>query len=186
MARKKRIPTAAWVTVGLAVAVIAGTTLRWTGAPSAVAFDEIADADAIVMFVGGQGERMQMVSDLVDQGVADAVVIPIDGEGPEWLRDTGVCGATEVRVFCPTVDSSDTKGEARIIAELVDSQGWNHVVVVTSKYHVERAVLRLGRCFDGQISAVAAEPDLGVFGWLKKASHEWLGTIEAQAIDRSC
>ncbi len=178
--------TVVWVVFGLVLTVIAGTTLRWTGAPSAVAFDEIGDADAIVMFVGGKGERMQMVYDLVDQGVADAVVIPIDGEGPEWLRDTDVCGGTEVQVFCPTIEFSDTKGEARTIASLIHDQGWNHVVVVTSKYHVERAVLRLGRCFDGQISAVAAEPDLGVFGWLKKVSHEWLGTIEAQTIDRSC
>jgi uncharacterized SAM-binding protein YcdF (DUF218 family) len=186
VAKKKRIPTAVWVAFGLALAIIAGTTLRWTGAPSGVAFDEIGEADAIVVFVGGQGERMQTVVDLVNQGVADAVVIPVDGEGPEWLRDADICGGTGVRVFCPTTASSDTKGEARTIAEFVDGKGWNHVVVVTSKYHVERAVLRLGRCFDGRISAVAAEPDLGVVGWLKKASHEWLGTIEAQTIDRSC
>lgn len=172
------------VVIGTIMASV--TVGRWVSAPSAVEVEAVPEADAIVMFVGGKGERLTLVRRLVDAGVAADVVIP-NGMATEGPVDSGFCvtvGAAEVH--CPPLPDGDTRSEARLIADLAAEQGWEHLVVVTSTHHVERARLRLQRCFDGTITTVGAEPDIGLFAAFGKAGHELLGHVEARTLQRSC
>ena len=172
------------VVIGAIVASVA--VRRWTSAPSAVAVEAVPEADAIVMFVGGKGERLTLVRRLVDAGVAADVVIP-NGMAIEGSVGSGSCmSAGTAEVYCPPLPDGDTRSEARLIADLAAEQGWDDLVVVTSTYHVERARLRLQRCFDGTITTVGAEPDIGLVSAFGKAGHELLGHVEARTLQRSC
>ena len=148
---------------------------------------DVEVADAVVMFVGGRGERLETALDLLDDGVAPALVIP-NGLTPEWPAANEICGADDLAfdVFCPVPDPDTTQGEARLIAGLADTEGWDSVIYVTSDYHVARAGHFLDECFDGRIRAVSADSDLGATTWLRRAVREWVGNLVVRTIDRGC
>jgi uncharacterized SAM-binding protein YcdF (DUF218 family) len=143
-------------------------------------------ADAVVMFVGGKGERLDTALRLVRAGIATNLVIP-NGTKPTWPQANRLCsGGTSFKVWCPTPDPDTTRGEARAIAALAKQQGWRHVAAVTSRYHVARARLLLSRCFSGDIDPVAAGPGLTLPRYAARVSHEWAGMAEALLVNRGC
>jgi uncharacterized SAM-binding protein YcdF (DUF218 family) len=89
-------------------------------------------------------------------------------------------------VFCPTPDPDTTRGESRAIAAVARGQGWRHVVMVTSTYHVTRARILLSRCFTGDIDAVAADPGLAVPRHAARIGHEVAGLAEAMLVNSGC
>lgn len=145
-----------------------------------------ATADAVVMFVGGKGERLSTALRLVQSGVADRLVIP-NGNKPTWPQANALCrGTHDFKVFCPTPDPDTTRGESRAIGALAHAQGWRHLVMVTSTYHVTRARILLSRCFGGSIDAIAAEPGLAVPRHASRIAHEIAGLGEAMLVNSGC
>lgn len=143
-------------------------------------------ADAVVLFVGGKGERLEAALRLVRSGVADHLVIP-NGTRPTWPQANRLCdGGNEFRVICPEPDPESTRGEARAIARVADEEGWDRVVLVTSNYHVTRARILLSRCFDGTIDAVGANPDLRLARHAQRVTHEVAGLAEAMFVNNGC
>jgi uncharacterized SAM-binding protein YcdF (DUF218 family) len=143
-------------------------------------------ADAVVMFVGGKGERLDTALSLVRKGVAPNLVIP-NGLRPTWPQANRLCnGSSSVKVWCPNPDPDTTRGESRAIAGLARQHGWRHLVLVTSTYHVSRARVLLRRCFGGRLDAVAADPDLTVPRHVLRITHEWAGMAEAVLVNRAC
>lgn len=176
------------VAVLLGALVFGIATVRLFVRPSAVAIDELASADAVVMFAGGTGERLDAVLEAMDRGVAPALVIP-NGNIARWVRGNQLCsGEADVpyEVICPDPDPDDTRGEARAIAEIAAERGWTSLISVTSSYHVVRADLRLTRCFDGDVQRVAAGPNRSRRAMASLVAHEWLGLAQAQVLQRSC
>jgi uncharacterized SAM-binding protein YcdF (DUF218 family) len=84
------------------------------------------------------------------------------------------------------LDTGDTRGEARAIAAIAQREGWNHVVVVTSTYHVTRARMLVSRCFNGKVDAVEARPGLTVSRFVSRVTHEWAGLAEAMLVNNGC
>jgi len=142
-------------------------------------------ADAIVMFVGGRGERLDTAVRLAQAGIADELVIP-NGRKPGWSQANRLCrGGQRFTVHCPTPDPDNTRGEARAIAAVARQEGWRHLLLVTSTYHVTRARLLLSRCFDGQLDAARAGPGVSTVRYLSRMGHEVAGLAEAMVV-RSC
>lgn len=167
------------VLVLVAAGVAAALTLRWFVFPPTVDVDEVGEADAVVMFVGGRGERLDTAHALMDRGVAPVLVIP-NGRAPEWPEANVLCrGDAPFQVLCPDPQPDTTRGEARAIADLAASHGWSKLVAVTSTYHVHRASLLLDRCHDGTITMVAAPTGLDPIAWVTRLAHEWVGTVGA-------
>jgi uncharacterized SAM-binding protein YcdF (DUF218 family) len=187
MARSRRSRlTIAGVVAVVALAAVGTATWRFTSAPSAVSVGEVPSSDAIVVFVGGKGERLEVVHQLLDAGVAPNVVIP-NGLGPGWYEGNQLClEETRAEVFCPALPDGDTRSEARLIGRIATENSWQRLVVVTSDYHLERARLRLSRCFDGEVEAVAADSDLGGGERMGKLIHELFGHVEARVVERGC
>lgn len=164
--------------------LLVALTVRWflipnTGQPDAV--------DAVVVLAGGRGERLTRAMELVEDPesrVAETLVLSIGNSnwpGSELVgRSCGDDGEVEIVCFEPVPDS--TKGEAMAIGRLVEERGWQRVALVTSGYHLHRATLRTERCTDAEIVPVAAP----VGPTPSQILHEWLGTIEAQVLDRGC
>ena len=181
-----RVPRSVWVAAGVLVFVGALLTWRWMLSPSASATGSLGDADAVVMFVGGRGERLELASEIMESGAAEVLVIP-NGQTPNWPQANALCaGSSEFEVVCPEPDPDTTRGEARVIADLAAERGWTSMIAVTSTYHLIRAELLLDRCFDGTITAVAASPDISPPSWIRSIVHEWFGHLHARVLARDC
>jgi uncharacterized SAM-binding protein YcdF (DUF218 family) len=147
-----------------------------------------ARADAIVVFAGGDGERVVRGLDLAEAGVAPILVIS-EGIRVPLLRNQAeqVCSAEyPFEVVCFVAYPESTRGEAQMFAELAATRGWRDLVAVTSRSHLTRAGLVLDRCHDGTIYPVAAEEALGFLRLLRLVLHELGGMAEATFLERGC
>lgn len=143
-------------------------------------------ADAVALFVGGRGERLDTAVRLVRAGVATNLVIP-NGTVSTWPQANQYCrGHHSFTVYCPSPSTDNTRGEARAIATLARRRGWKSVLLVTSTYHVTRARLLLTRCYKGHVDAVKAGPGLTPARYAQRVAHEWAGLAEAMTVARSC
>jgi uncharacterized SAM-binding protein YcdF (DUF218 family) len=171
------------MTVVIAIALLTAVTMRLFVWPTT---DRVEDPDAVVLFVGGRGERLEKAVELVRQHNVDALVIP-NGTDPTWPAANAICSEPQqFLVFCPTPQPDTTRGEARTIAELAGQEGWDRLAMVTSDYHMSRARLLLSRCFDGDVAVVRADSRLGPLDRAVRIAHEWVGLARARVIDRSC
>ncbi|MEM9650561.1 MAG: YdcF family protein [Actinomycetota bacterium] len=181
-ARLRRPQTLALVAaVGIPILVIVVLTVRWFLNPPSVDPDR---ADAVVVLAGGSGERLDHALQLMERSVADTLVVSVGNEvWNDSARVAEICGEDPpFELVCFQPDPDTTKGEAQTFAELAEEAGWQRVALVTSEYHLHRATLRFNRCFSGEVLPVAAPAGIGV----GNLTHEWLGTIEAQILDRGC
>ena len=170
--------------VGLVAVALAGLTYPLFVFP---ATDEPGRADAVVVFAGGDGERQTEGVRLVRQGVAPVLVLS-DGGQPEAPR-ARLCRERPagLRLYCLTPDPATTRGEARRFAELADRQGWRSLVLVTSDYHLLRAGLLLGRCYDGHLRRVGtALRNDHIWETGRQLAGEWLAVGAALTLQRSC
>ena len=148
--------------------------------------DSPEGADAVVIFAGGSGERLAAAERLMTHGLAPNLVIP-NGMAPEWPAGNRACSdPLPYEVHCPRPDPDTTRGEARVIAALAEEEGWRRLILVTSSYQLSRARLLLGRCLDGEVLAVRAQPQLSAVAWARRVGHEWLAWTHAMTIQRRC
>lgn len=143
--------------------------------------------DAVVMFVGGRGERLERALEFVHEGSAAVLVIP-NGTVAKWPDANELCNDSNlpIEVLCPTPEPDNTRGEAQIIGSIAEDRGWSTILMVTSDYHVNRAAALLDHCFDGQVFTSAAPSDEEFRRRVRRAAHEWLGNVEARLLNRHC
>jgi uncharacterized SAM-binding protein YcdF (DUF218 family) len=110
--------------------------------------------DAIFVHAGGNGERLRTAMALYEEGVAPVIVVSNPG-GRSSRVPGSLCDSGEP-IMCVTPPTVDTAGEARVLASLVEEEGWDQVVVVTSDYHLARATALDESCTDAMIEPVAA------------------------------
>ena len=65
-------------------------------------------------------------------------------------------------------------------------RNWRSLIVVTSRYHVVRARLLYGRCFDGTLMVVGARSSHRPIEVIKRTMHEWGGLLNALTLERDC
>ncbi len=170
----------------LILLVVAITGLRWVVTPSSGDASSAPQSDAVVLFVGGRGERLEAALGLMRDRAAAVLVIP-NGALNGWPEANALCSQPQAfEVLCPNPDPDTTIGEAHEIASLASERGWESMVMVTSRYHVSRARLLLERCFDGDLYAIGAETDLSFSDWSARAWHEWWANLDAHVVHRSC
>jgi uncharacterized SAM-binding protein YcdF (DUF218 family) len=110
-------------------------------------------ADAVVVLAGGLNARLDPALALMRQGVAPVLVVSGAFHDARWQKAQRLCrGGYRLRylVLCPAPRPYSTQGEARLVRDLARARGWRDVVVVTSTFHVTRAHLLFGRCWDGR------------------------------------
>ncbi|MDQ3822365.1 MAG: YdcF family protein [Actinomycetota bacterium] len=146
--------------------------------------DEPAAADAVIVLSGGRKTRLAKGLDLVNDGVAETLVIS-DGRARGWTEANRLCdGGRSFRVVCFKPDPYSTHGEAVDIAGLARRRGWRSLVVVTSRYHVTRARMLFRRCTDARIEGVAARtPPLSM---AMNLPFEWGKFVWQVTVERDC
>jgi len=118
-------------------------------------------ADAALVLAGGRGPRLERGLELVRQGVAPVLVVS-DGWSATWPEANRLCAGrpAPVPVVCFHPVPYRTYGEARAFTRLAKERGWKSVILVSSRYHLLRARMLFGRCYDGQIGTTASTGSL--------------------------
>jgi len=163
--------------------VLAVGSWQWFIQPT---MDEPVSADAVVVFPDQGDDRVNAAINLLERGVARALVLP-NGNAPGWDLGNMLCTepqSFDVYCFVPEVD--DSWGQARDIGRLADENEWTELVAVTATYHASRARVLLGRCTGADVAVVAEKPELSIVGWVGRLGREWNGLIAAQTYKRSC
>jgi uncharacterized SAM-binding protein YcdF (DUF218 family) len=143
-------------------------------------------ADAVVVLSGGRGDRLPKALALMDASVAPVLVISrgVDQAAAQTAR---VCAErTTFEVNCVRPDPNTTRGEANAIARVASERGWHSLVVVTSRYHLTRARLLIGRCVRAHVTMVASTPARNLLNWTGDVVHEWGGLAYALLVQRGC
>jgi hypothetical protein len=139
-------------------------------------------ADAVVVLgppdVNG---RLDAARALLDQHVADTLVISLNS--PKQWRARDLCAQPPAGwdVSCFHADPATTRGEAEQVQRLARQHGWKSIIVVTSTYHVSRARMIFKRCFDGQLSFVAARHGITLWSWVYQSVYQTGAYVKALA-----
>jgi len=144
-------------------------------------------SDAVVLFVGGRGERLIQALELVRSGEQGSTLVIPNGFAGQWPDANMICaGDWDFDVVCPVPDPDSTRGEAQVLSSIAQDRGWSHMTMVTSDYHAPRASVLLNACYDGIVSVAEADSGLGLWGRFTRWRHEFLGNIDARIINRGC
>jgi hypothetical protein len=150
------------------------------------ATDRVDDPDAVVLFVGGRGERLETALELVRKHNVDALVIP-NGTDPTWPLPTQ-CATSH----SSSLSSVQRHNRTRPAVKRERSRNWRRRKAGTvsrwspATITLSRARLLLSRCFDGDVAVVRADPRLGPLDRAVRIAHAWTGLAPAHLIDRSC
>ena len=173
------------VLLGVAGAVAASVlTDRWFRHPAKAA--RPANADAVVVLAGGNGERLQTGLELIEAGVSHTLVV---STGITWFLPGSeavhaICDnpPTSFEVICVAALPDSTKGEALATQRLVAERGWKSVVMVTSTAHLARSRWWFERCVDAAVTGIEASADV----YRADVVHEWGGAVKFFVFDRDC
>lgn len=148
--------------------------------------DELHQADAIYVLGGPGAERYSVGLEVALKGYASHVVMsnPI-GAGSVWLTDLCTHQRYSFTVTCVEPQPPTTRGEARELRRLAESEGWQSVIVVTFMPHISRARYVLERCFDGDLMMNDSEVELSLADWAWNYAYQTAGYVRA-ALQSDC
>jgi uncharacterized SAM-binding protein YcdF (DUF218 family) len=181
----RRLAVTGLAAAGVVLAVLG--TAGWVAAQGGVAPDVAAagEVDAVVALVGDPG-RLAPAAELAEDSGATLVISQrtrasaFYGVGDRRER---CAAATGDGVVCFVSQPYATRGEARAVDRLAAARGWDHVAVVTSRYHLRRAGLLVRQCLpDAQVDLIAADDALSPV----KVAREVVALGAAVTIHRAC
>jgi uncharacterized SAM-binding protein YcdF (DUF218 family) len=171
-----------WAGAAVLVLLTGGFVVRLFVHPPTDA-DAGARADAVVVLAGDATARLRGAVRLAETG-AGVLAISVDG-GRDNAPARALCDdAGDLEVHCFTATESDTRSEARALAELVRRQEWTRIAVVTNSYHIVRAGMLIRRCTDADVAMVEARADMSLERWAVAVVRESGGLVAA--VGRGC
>lgn len=157
---------------GLGLLAIVGLAGRiWLGAVDDAPFDD----GPVVVLGGGGGERLALGRAL--RGDTGRQLVLSADAIDRYLEGGGTCQDDDALCFRPAPLS--TLGEAQAIGELVRTEDWTHVTVVTSDFHTLRTRLLFRQCVPVPVAVVAAEADAPVAERVYRVVRESVATVVA-------
>jgi uncharacterized SAM-binding protein YcdF (DUF218 family) len=144
----------------------------YSGHVSALSTPEEVEADAIIVLTGGEG-RLQTAVRLLESGAGERVLI--SGVNPsvseEAVRTTSNIDP-DLFACCIDLgrDAADTIGNAREAVVWADANGFERIIIVTSDYHMPRAILELR----------ALMPEHDLIAWPVPSPRPWENATAAR------
>lgn len=151
-------------------------------------------ADAVVVLAGAAAERFPVGRGLIREGLAPELVLSstetpgnvmTDQYCDYMAGDTVTEDPASAGVICFFPEPMTTRGEARAVARLASDNGWDELIVVTSRYHLLRAETNISQCTTAKVTMVASEPDLSAKQWLGRFVEE-TGGLAAALLRPAC
>jgi uncharacterized SAM-binding protein YcdF (DUF218 family) len=165
------------VGVGAAGLVLAvGAAIVWPR-------DDVPDDPAAIVVLGGAGpERIDLGIELHEQ---HGGVLVLSSSAMNFGLDRGLtCEDDDVLCIMPMPET--TIGEAQTVARLADEQGWDHLTVVTSRFHTARARLLFRQCLGDDVSIVGAVRQDGTDRSLRTYVAETVKIVASATFERAC
>lgn len=104
-------------------------------------------ADGIVVWTGPGGGRLEMAGGLMEDGLGERLLISGVNTSLTEDRVSSLAGLSDqTAACCMDVDYAalDTRGNARETAAWADALGYDHIILVTSSFHMPRARNEIG------------------------------------------
>ena len=145
-----------------------------------------AQADVVYVIGPPTPARIALARELIESGAADEMLISVPGDalaqGTPSRGRFSACNLPGGDVLCRAPDPATTQGEARLLAETAQEQGWDSAIVITMTPHVSRARMIIDRCFDGELTmrAVSDQPS-GLGGWVHQYLYQSAAFVKALA-----
>ncbi len=161
---------------------------------AAASADGPGKADAVVVLAGAASERFPVGRELVREGLAPDLVLSstetpgnvLTDQYCDYLAgDTVTEDPASAAVTCFFPEPMTTRGEARAVARLAADNGWDELIVVTSRYHLLRAETNISQCTTAKLTMVASDPDLSAKQWLGRFVEE-TGGLAAALLRPAC
>jgi uncharacterized SAM-binding protein YcdF (DUF218 family)/glycosyltransferase involved in cell wall biosynthesis len=138
----------------LYLAIFQTNTLWWAAAPLSIA-DAPRQADAIVVFAGGVGEsgragggaqeRLKQAIDLYRGGYASRLVLSsgfvYSFREAEVMRALAIDQGVPASMIVLEQRATNTYENVRFVDAILRDHGWRSILLVTSPYHMRRALL---------------------------------------------
>jgi uncharacterized SAM-binding protein YcdF (DUF218 family) len=131
-----------------------------------------AEADAVVVLTGGPG-RVATAVTLLEAGSGERLLISGVNPGSPVADIAAAAGASRALFACCVdvgPEAADTMGNAAETARWASARGYDSLIVVTSDYHMPRALLELQ----------AAMPDTRLAAYAVPAPEPWSSPSEAR------
>jgi uncharacterized SAM-binding protein YcdF (DUF218 family) len=144
--------------------------------------DAPARADAILVLGGAHDGREELGLRLAREGYAPRVLFS-DPYRVSPLINRICHGGYSFAVDCFNPDPPTTRGEGRELAAQARAGGWRRVIVITFTPHVSRARHILGKCWDGSILMVDAQPHISLGRWAFNYVYQSAGYLKAMTED---
>ena len=110
---------------------------------------ETRPVDVVVVLAGLDDGRHALARELVEEGLADNLVVSNPG-GPAERRGSSLCRGESrpegARTWCLNPDPVTTTGEALTFEQLAEEEGWQTAMVVTNRVHARRANINFEQC----------------------------------------
>lgn len=175
--------------VDVAVTAVVSALLIWVFAAVLLFYypqvHEPAKADAVVVLAGAASERLPVGRDLTYQGYAGELVLSTTDTPGNRITDMYCDYISSPAVTCFFPEPMTTRGEARAVARLAADNGWDNLIVVTSRYHLQRAETNISQCSTAALTMVASDPDLSPRQWLGRFVEE-TGGLAASVLRPVC
>lgn len=142
-----RAVAAAVVVLVLVLGVLTIVLFVRPASDDAAAIAAAGPVDAVLVLGGSPGDRYDAAVELVPAlpPPAPALVLAVQYAAPVLT-----CGTApelpDVALTCFSPEPATTSGEAVWLGREAASEGWEHVVVTTSDYHLTRSRLLVERC----------------------------------------
>lgn len=171
-------------------ATLAGLLVLWLAACFLVVYEptinHVSRADAILVLgppdVDG---RVTEAYALARAHYAGTVVISVESDEQQQKKSACRNENPAYQVICFQPSPKTTRGEAEELGRLARQRHWTSVIVVTSKYHVSRARLIVGRCLPGKVMVIAAPGKPSALTWAYQFLYQTGGYAKAW-LHRSC
>lgn len=117
---------------------------RWVNQVGALRPEDPLRADAIVALTGGSGHRIEAALSILEDGAGQRLLVSGVHESvniSELIATTG--GQQSLYDCCIDIgrEADSTQGNAIETREWVDTHDYNSLIIVTSDYHMPRALL---------------------------------------------
>lgn len=169
-------PAIVAATVILAFVLLFYTNLVWWLAEPLKISDSPRPSDAIVVFAGGVGESGQAGGG-VQERISQAIALYNRGVAPRMIISSGFVFATrEAELMKAIAESSGVPGDAIILEEratnthenvvftneILQSHGWRRIALVSSPYHMRRAIMTWRKAAP-EVDVAATPPPSSLF-----------------------
>ena len=172
-----------WAVASVVCTVLTGMSAMVALAAFVLPRDDVpVGGDVVVVLGGGDDERTELGIELAERFGVPLALSSTARDSAEPLGWT--CGR-DATCFEPA--PGNTAGEARTVAAMAETHGWEHVVVATSSFHTSRSRVLFEQCLgEGRVSLLGRPPPDGPGTTPRLVLRESLGVIAGITFARAC